>query len=452
MSLRARLILMVAVALAVSLALGGTLATIDAARSLGHEMRTTLDHAQRTVTGSVAVARTSPEWRHDLDRLVAALKSNPDLRVSWSAGGATVPRLAPAMPKTVPTWFTRLIGVYPETVAIPITVDGKTAGVVRLATAPGHALRRVWDEALDWLIAWAGFALVVVLLVYVVIGGAMRPLRELAAALAAVGRGDYTARIEGSLPPELSRLRDRFNRMSSELGRLAEQNRRLTAELLTLQEQERCDIARDLHDDVAHLLSGIDGDAAAAVRALKDGRGDEVPAHLAVIADAIGQAQGRVQEMLSRLRPIGLAEFGLATAIGNLVEHWRHRHPEIIYLVSIAAGITGYGETIDLVVYRVVEEGLANSLRHARPTRVAITIAEQANLISGDEAIVIATADDGFGSDEDAALGYALSGVTERVKTVGGRLSLKVKPGRGLTVTAVLPRPRVGRSAETFLS
>ena len=104
------------------------------------------------------------------------------------------------------------------------------------------------------------------------------------------------------------------------------------------------------------------------------------------------------------------------------------------------------------MVYRIVQEGLSNSIRHGRPTRVSVSVTRRPGRDAEDEAIVVKVADDGSGLDDDAALGYGLLGMTERVKTVGGRLSIDSKKGRGLTVTAVLPPPRVRSSAETFLT
>jgi two-component system, NarL family, sensor histidine kinase UhpB len=453
MSLRARLIFAVVVALGLSLALGGTLATIDAARSAGHDLNLALDQARRRVQRNLPSAEASPRWRHAVDGLVASFKDAGKVRVTWSAGEAAARRhVASPYPRAVPPWFVRLMGVLPETLEIPVMIGGRTRGVVTVETLPAEALRAFWDGGVDWLLALAFFAAAVIGLIYLEIGGAMSFLKRLAAALAVVGRGGYGARIEEDLPPSLAPLRDSFNRMSGELGRIAEQNRRLAGEMLTLQEQERNEIARVLHDEVARHLSDIHRDLAVIARAADQGRGDDVRVFIGATTDAVSEAQGQVQEMLGRLRPIGLAEFGLPAAIGNLVEFWRRRHPEILFPVSIAADISGYGETIDLVIYRIVEEALANSLRRGAPTRIDLNIGERENPLLGEDAIVISVADDGSGFTDEAILGYGLVGTKERVRTVGGRLSIESKMGRGLTVTAVLPRPRVGRSAETFLS
>jgi two-component system sensor histidine kinase UhpB len=452
MPLRIRLILLVTVVLALSLALGGTLAWLNAKRSVRTEMNSALTVARQTVASEIAGAQGSSDWARDLDRLVASFDGNRHLRVSLSddAVVARPPVEAPPV-GAVPAWFEAAIGVMPVTIRIPVIIGGQTRGSVMVETVPHNEVLEVWDELSESVLVLALFSGATILLIYLFVGQALRPLGRLNAALGAIGRGDYDTRIEGRLPPELSRLRDSFNRMSGELRAMAEQNRRLTGELLTLQEQERGDIARDLHDEIGPFLFGISVDAANISRALAHDRGAEIYDHLRSITDAVGELQRQVRDMLGRLRPIGLEEFGLAAAIGNLVEFWRRRNPDIHYAVAVGRGVEDLGETIDLVVYRIVQEGLSNSIRHGRPTRVSVTITHQGGS-GADAAILVEVGDDGGGIDDTAAFGYGLLGMSERVKAVGGRLAIDSKKGRGLTITATLPPPRVRNPAATYLT
>lgn len=448
MSLRVRLILLVTLALVLSLALGGTLALRNAHRSVATEMNSALTVARQTIDSGIASANGSPDWRGDIDRLVASFAGNRHLRVTLVGDGIVArPSIESPPVGEVPPWFERVIGVKSQAARMPVVIDGQARGTILVETVPHNEILENWDEFGESLLTMALFSLATVVLIFFFVGHALRPLGRLNAALAAVGRGDYGTRIEGPLPPELSRLRDSFNRMSGDLGMMAEQNRRLTGELLTLQEQERSVIARDLHDEVGPFLFGINVDAANITRAVEAGRTGEIATHLRSIGDAVGHMQRQVRDMLGRLRPIGLEEFGLAAAIDTLVEFWRRRNPEIDYGVAIADDIEGFGETVDLVIYRLVQEGLSNAMRHGRPTRVGVAIDRRA-----DDAVMVRVEDDGGGIGDDAALGYGLLGMTERVKAVGGRLSIDSQKGRGLTVTATLPAPRVRDTAETFIA
>jgi two-component system, NarL family, sensor histidine kinase UhpB len=452
MSLRIRLILLVTLALAISLALGGTLACLNASHSVRTEMNTALAVAHQTVaTGLVNVAK-SPDWRHDAEQLVASFDGNRHLRVSLSDDAVVAqPRIEAPPIGEVPAWFVTLIGVAPATETIPIFVAGQNRGAIVVQTAPHNEILEVWNEFGDSILTMALFSGATILLIYLFVGRALRPLNRLAAGLAAIGRGQYHTRIEEALPPELSRLRDSFNRMAGELAAMAEQNRRLTGELLTLQEQERGDIARDLHDEVGPFLFAINVDAANIGRALERRRTAEIAPHLRSIAEAVGHMQKQVRDMLGRLRPIGLAEFGLPAAIGGLVEFWRRRHPEIDYSIAVDDDIEGFGETVDMVIYRLVQEGLSNSLRHGEPRHVGVSLSLAPADNEKTRAIIVTVADDGRGFDGEAGLGYGILGMSERVKAIGGNLTIDNRPGEGLTVTATLPYRSRHNMAESLL-
>jgi len=432
----------VALVFAASLALGGTVAWLDAARSVEAELRAAVAVAQQTIAAETAFLARSADPPQDLARLVASFRGNRHLRVSLS--GTTTETLAtgPA-PSAAPSWFVRLIGVPPRTLSLPVRVGDRSYGDITIETVPDNEIAEIWSEFGDSLLVLALFSLPTILLIYVVIGRALRPLGRLAGALGRIGEGDYSVRLEGRLPPELSRLRDSFNRTAGQLAGMAAENRRLNEQLLSLQQQERSELARDLHDDVGPFLFAINIDAANIARHLREGRLAPIAGHAAGIAEAVRHLQQQVKGMLARLRPIGLAELGLAAAIGNLAEFWRRRHPDIAYCVAISAEPTSFGELIDTTIYRIVQEGLSNAVRHSRPSAIEVGVLVEA---TGDgETLVVTVTDDGSGMTEDRGIGYGLLGMSERVKAMGGALTVASETGRGVTLTARIPV--VGRDA-----
>ena len=143
--------------------------------------------------------------------------------------------------------------------------------------------------------------------------------------------------------------------------------------------------------------------------------------------------------MLGRLRPIGLAEFGLIEAITRLVDFWQRRHPDIAFRLQMAPEAEGGGELMETTIYRIVQECLSNALRHGRPGTVEIGIAHEAETGEAGQ-LRVTVSDDGDGMPSGAGLGYGLLGMGERVRAMGGRLSVASGPGgTGLVVTAELP-------------
>ena len=449
LSLRLRLIGLVALVLVASLAAGGTIACRNAAHSVETEMRSALAVAQQNLEAGVATLGESSDLRRDLERLVASFRGNRHLRVTLTgaATSTTVPPVETAPLGDVPRWFVRLIGVEPMMTRLPVSFGGESQGSITIETVPHNEIAETWQEFADGLLVLLLFSVPTMLLIYLFIGRALRPLDRFAAALGAIGRGDNTVRLTEALPPELARLRDSFNRTATRLAEMAAENRRLNEELLGLQERERGELARDLHDEVGPFLFAINIDAAAIERHAASGRVAPIASHVHSIVEAVAHMQRQVKSMLGRLKPLGLAEFGLKGAIDGLVDFWRRRRPDIAYHADIAPEAATYGELVDLTVYRIVQECLSNIARHSRSSRVEISIAPDASSRDVPAALVVTIADNGRGMDGPASAGYGLLGMGERVKALGGLLTITNKPDEGFTVTARLPYPSSNPSA-----
>jgi two-component system, NarL family, sensor histidine kinase UhpB len=435
MSLRLRLIGLVCIALVVSLTLGGAVAWLNATRSVRTEMRSALLVGRQTIGNVIERLQTSPDPSRALDDLVASFAGNRHLVVRFIGDPMVVTTPVVERPAfgAIPGWFVRVIGVEPVTDRVPVDLGERHLGTIAIETDPHNEILEVWNQFADSLLTPAVFCLLTILLIHVFVGRALRPLDGLAAAMAEVGAGRYRTRIGGKLAPELLQLRDSFNRMTARLTVADAENRRLHEQLLSLQEEERSDLARDLHDEVSPFLFAINIDAATASRLLSEGRASEARGQVQSIAEAVRYMQRQVRSMLGRLRPIGLAEFGLREAIENMVAFWRRRRPDICYRVAIGEECDEPGELVESTICRIVQECLSNAVRHAEPKIIAISIDR-----IGDE-IRVGVADDGRGMPVSARPGYGLVGIDERVKAMGGRVDIANRGVEGFAVTAVLP-------------
>jgi two-component system sensor histidine kinase UhpB len=444
MSLRSRLIALVCVVLLMSLALDGVIAYANASRSVGTEMRAAFLVGRQTIVSAIERLQNAPDPLRDIEDLVASFGGNRHLLVRHA--GQTPAVAAPKVEKSKfgrpPTWFVRLLGVAPETEKIPVAVGNRDYGAIVIETDPNNETLEVWREFAESVLMLAVFGSLTILLIYVFIGRTLRPLNCLASALEEVGDGHYRIRIGGRLAPELARLRDSFNRMAARLAETAAENRALNERLLTLQEEERGALARDLHDEVGPYLFAISTDAATASRLIENGRGSDASTHVQSIADAVRHIQLQVRRMLGRLRPIGLAEFGLREAIENLVAFWRRRRPGVRFEISISAECEGLSRIVGTAVCRITQEALSNAVRHADATLVTISIEPTDALEPGRDEVRLSIADDGHGMREPDSLGYGLIGVTERVHAIGGRLSFSSEADKGFALVAVLPYSR----------
>jgi two-component system, NarL family, sensor histidine kinase UhpB len=444
MPLRFGLIGLVCVVLLISLALGGMIAFWNASRSVRTEMRAAFLVGRQTIESAVERLQSARDPSRALDDLVASFNGNRHLRVRRA--GASPALAEPVIEKSkfgpAPAWFVRLIGVAPETEQIPVAVGDRDYDMLVIETDPYNETLEIWSEFTESLATLAAFGGLTILLIYIFIGRILAPLDRLAAALEEVGEGHYRTRLGGRLAPELARLRDSFNRMAARLAETDAENRRLNQRLLTLQEEERGELARDLHDEVSPYLFAINADAAAASRLIRNDRTNAAAAHVASIAEAVRHMQRQVRRILARLRPIGLAEFGLREAIENLVAFWRRRRPEVRYEVTISAECEDLTGVVGTAICRIVQEALSNAVRHAEPDLVTISIERGRDAGEARDEVKLVIADDGRGYGQPDRLGYGLLGISERVRALGGRLSFANTRGEGFAVIAVIPHPQ----------
>jgi len=138
------------------------------------------------------------------------------------------------------------------------------------------------------------------------------------------------------------------------------------------------------------------------------------------------------------LRPVGLDELGLVAALENCVDQWRQRVPATDFNFTVHGRCDDLGETLNLTLYRLIQEGLTNSCKHAQAKHVDIAL--RRNETPNDDRLVLRVTDDGRGADtERTAAGFGLRGMRERVEMIGGEFRMENRPARGFSFEARLP-------------
>jgi signal transduction histidine kinase len=239
-------------------------------------------------------------------------------------------------------------------------------------------------------------------------------------------------------------------------GEAVEELRQRNAELVVEREEnarlavadERARIARELHDAVAHSLSVMVVQAGAARRALETAEpGGEVAAERARVALAAIETTGRdtlgeMRRVVGALRPPGDQPYEPQPSLDEL-----DRLLVTVREAGLPVELVVEGEaravprSVDLSAYRVVQESLTNTLKHANAASARV------RLHYGTDALEVEVTDDGRGAAarllEAPHRGYGLAGMRERVAMVGGEIVAQPGPSGGFVVRARLP---LGRS------
>ncbi len=209
----------------------------------------------------------------------------------------------------------------------------------------------------------------------------------------------------------------------------------LARNLVSLQETERTRLARELHDELGQQLTGARLEAGALAAETREALGSETPAarRATGIEARIAVAQQTVKDVVFSLRPPALDDFDLATALHILVERYRQPNGLIVDYENRLDG-TPLTDTQATTVFRVLQEALTNVTRHAAATRAEVHIAPE------NGRVVLVVADDGRGMPASPpGLGFGLRGMRERLRLVGGEVTLDAGPRGGVVLRATFP-------------
>jgi PAS domain S-box-containing protein len=236
-------------------------------------------------------------------------------------------------------------------------------------------------------------------------------------------------------------LRDVTERVRAEaaLERSKEELRELGSLSQSLREREKSQVARELHDELAQALTALKMDVtwiAERLAPAEKGVSEKLSGVLAMLDSTVAATR----RIAADLRPLLLDDLGLVAAVEWLVQNFIER-------TGIACELAMGSQDLDLrephasAVFRIVQESLTNAARHARPTRVEVTLQRSGN------AVHLKVRDDGRGfsmTDRRKPKTFGLMGLRERAALLGGETRIQSEPGRGTSIEATIPLAEEG--------
>jgi signal transduction histidine kinase len=208
----------------------------------------------------------------------------------------------------------------------------------------------------------------------------------------------------------------------------------LATHLQQIREEERAHLARELHDELGSLLTAAKLDVAR-IKAKLSGDAGELPSRIEHLINTLNSGIALKRRIIEDLRPSTLSNLGLVPTLEILTSEFGQRSG-----LEITANLepAELDETIELTIYRLVQEALTNIAKYAEARNVEI------NLLSYKDHVTVSVRDDGKGFDPQAVelSAHGLQGMRHRVEAAGGRLDINTASGTTITATLPLTVPR----------
>lgn len=437
MTLRTRLVALVAGALLISLAAGGILIVGAASRWVQTEIDADALMARQLVEARIAEQAEEAESPDRIVELMESLDARQHLRARYVANGSTSPAAGDSddfnARGTAPPWLGPLLGVEPRVQEIPVSTKGQEGARIVIETDPSTEISKVWRLIRAGLLAITVVSLSTLALVTVGLTRSLRPLGKLAGALSRIGGGDYSPRIGAGGPTEIALLGRHFDFMAEQLQSMQKHTRDLTAQLLAVQDRERRDIARDLHDELGPCLLAANLDVSALLRLNKGEQRSAIEDCARGLGQVLDQMQGLVRRMIGRLHLESAEPFDLGASVADLAGFWRERRPEIAWHVAPWDRWPELPPEQAVPLRRVLQEAVSNAVRHSSARNIYIDCTRGGGMFR------VEVRDDGTGIGDHVHAGFGLAGMRERVEEIGGSLVITSKSGHGTTIAASLP-------------
>ena len=212
-----------------------------------------------------------------------------------------------------------------------------------------------------------------------------------------------------------------------------ERERQSLWRMLQASDHERQIISYEIHDGLTQYLAAA-GMQFQVFDGLRESNPEEAKKAYEAATQLVRQSHSEARRLISEVRPPVIDEIGLETAISHLVhEQRRHGGPEIEFHSSVQFG--RLPPILENALYRIVQEALTNACKHSKSKKVTVAMTQE------DQDVRLEVRDWGIGFDPEAVEKghFGLEGIRQRVRLLGGRLTIESTPGSGTLVRVVVP-------------
>lgn len=229
------------------------------------------------------------------------------------------------------------------------------------------------------------------------------------------------------------RLTDENAEYERNIQRMTTTLQRQALQAQTNVERERYQLSRELHDELGSLLTAIKMDISWAIKHLKEDM-PQVTEKLKKTNQYLDRSINFKREIVQNLHPSMIKSFGLIASLQNLLNEAGGRNQWQLDVIMPDQEML-INETLSLIIYRLVQESLNNCSKYAKATQVSV------HLMHDEQYIKLEIADNGIGFDMNSltTANTGISGMRNRVESIGGHYEVTSAPGQGTSTRVLLP-------------
>lgn len=398
------------------------------------------------VNGGYDALSRFPDWDAILDHIPAtgqcvSLLDAKGITKRGDCTGVAFSRSAP------PSWFSvfydKLFGGL-ATMERSLAYRGKDYGTLVVTSNGAFAVAQGWQDLRNIFGVTAFTILSLCVLVYVAVGRALAPAKQLVAGLNRLAEGDFSHRLPDFHLAELQRISEVSNQLAEKIESALAERGNLANKLMQVQEAERRQLARELHDEFAQNLTAISALGASLEKIVQK----ECPdlAHETKMLQRISEnMMTALRGTLLQLRPADLETLGLTECLKQLVAVWNSTsRKKTCFELSVGEEIEPIAPNIAAQLYRIAQEALTNAAKHADAANVRLTVGRVLEeRIDGAKGIRLVVEDDGKGrrggEDRPALNGMGVLNMSERVAALGGTITFDDDAANGFSVQVRIP-------------
>lgn len=438
MGLRLRLNLLLSLIFLATLGIGTVILLKVQREGVSEELTASVEQAARLIAIVVdqLPADLSDEQLQSTLNAIVNIGSTRHLRISASPFTNSVEQNEQL---AAPQWFFKFLAPDPVGLLRVIDLRSKQRQVI-LRADPTAEINEAWREAVPLFIALLFFGMLANGLIYILLGRSLAALERINEALQEIGEGDFAVELPAVGVADIDRISFRVNQLSGDLQRSRIEAQSLAKRSLNIQEQERRQLAQALHDQLGQSINAI---KALGVSIQQRSIGSpEINASVQSIIDASSQIYDDVRDMMTLLRPSVLDELGFRLALENMIDDWNSHHEDIFCRLHFGESLPELDENQSINLYRIVQEGLTNIVKHAGASEVSVLLDSIPEHEAG--GLMMAIEDNGRGFDpKTVTKGLGIHGIEERVKALSGVLVLQSGAG-GTRYEIRVPKSDVG--------